>query len=104
MPPLFKITHGKTIKYVVDEKEKDEYLASLPANVKVEIARNKGLGEMDSSELRDTTMSKATRTLKQITVDDLQAADAAFEKLMGEAVEPRREFIEQKAGLANLDL
>ena len=104
MPPLFKITHGKTIKYVVDEKEKDEYLASLPANVKVEIARNKGLGEMDSSELRDTTMSKATRTLKQITVDDLQAADAAFEKLMGEAVEPRREFIEQRAGLANLDL
>lgn len=104
MPPLFKITHGKTIKYVVDEKEKDEYLASLPANVKVEIARNKGLGEMDPDELRDTTMSKATRTLKQITVDDLQAADAAFEKLMGEAVEPRREFIEQKAGLANLDL
>ena len=104
MPPLFKITHGKTIKYVVDEKEKDEYLASLPANVKVEIARNKGLGEMDPDELRDTTMSKATRTLKQITVDDLQAADAAFEKLMGEAVEPRREFIEQKAGLAHLDL
>ena len=104
MPPLFKITHGKTIKYVVDEKEKDEYLASLPANVKVEIARNKGLGEMDPDELRDTTMSKATRTLKQITVDDLQAADAAFEKLMGEEVEPRREFIEQKAGLANLDL
>ncbi len=104
MPPLFKITHGKTIKYVVDEKEKDEYLASLPANVKVEIARNKGLGEMDPDELRDTTMSKATRTLKQITVDDLQAADAAFEKLMGEAVEPRREFIEQRAGLANLDL
>ena len=104
MPPLFKITHGKTIKYVVDEKEKDEYLASLPANVKAEIARNKGLGEMDPDELRDTTMSKATRTLKQITVDDLQAADAAFEKLMGEAVEPRREFIEQKAGLANLDL
>ena len=103
MPPLFKITHGKTIKYVVDEKEKDEYLASLPANVKVEIARNKGLGEMDPDELRDTTMSKATRTLKQITVDDLQAADAAFEKLMGEAVEPRREFIEQRAGLANLD-
>ena len=104
MPPLFKITHGKTIKYVIDEKEKDEYLASLPANVKVEIARNKGLGEMDPDELRDTTMSKTTRTLKQITVDDLQAADAAFEKLMGEAVEPRREFIEQKAGLATLDL
>ena len=104
MPPLFKITHGKTIKYVVDEAEKNEYLASLPPNVKPEIARNKGLGEMDPDELRDTTMSKATRTLKQITVDDLKAADLAFEKLMGEAVEPRREFIEKRAGLANLDL
>ena len=103
-PPLFKITHGKTIKYVLDEKEKNEYLASLPANVKPEIARNKGLGEMNPEELRDTTMAKETRILKQITVDDLQAADAAFEKLMGEAVEPRREFIEQRAGLATLDL
>ncbi len=103
-PPLFKITHGKTIKYVLDEKEKNEYLASLPTNVKPEIARNKGLGEMNPEELRDTTMAKETRILKQITVDDLQAADAAFEKLMGEAVEPRREFIEQRAGLATLDL
>ena len=103
-PPLFKITHGKTIKYVLDEKEKNEYLASLPTNVKPEIARNKGLGEMNPEELRDTTMAKETRILKQITVDDLQAADAAFEKLMGETVEPRREFIEQRAGLATLDL
>ena len=104
IPPLYKITHGKTIKYVIDDDEKNEYLASLPANVKPEIARNKGLGEMDPDELRDTTMAKETRTLRQITVDDIQAADAAFEKLMGEEVEPRREFIEQKAGLATLDL
>ena len=104
IPPLYKITHGKTIKYVIDDDEKNEYLASLPANVKPEIARNKGLGEMDPDELRDTTMSKETRTLRQITVDDIKAADAAFEKLMGEEVEPRREFIEQKAGLATLDL
>ena len=104
IPPLYKITHGKTIKYVIDDEEKNEYLASLPANVKPEIARNKGLGEMDPDELRDTTMAKETRTLRQITVDDIQAADAAFEKLMGEEVEPRREFIEQKAGLATLDL
>ena len=104
IPPLYKITHGKTIKYVIDDDEKNEYLASLPANVKPEIARNKGLGEMDPDELRDTTMAKETRTLRQITVDDIKAADAAFEKLMGEEVEPRREFIEQKAGLATLDL
>ena len=104
IPPLYKITHGKTIKYVIDDDEKNEYLACLPANVKPEIARNKGLGEMDPDELRDTTMAKETRTLRQITVDDIQAADAAFEKLMGEEVEPRREFIEQKAGLATLDL
>ncbi len=103
-PPLFKITHGKTIKYVLDEAEKDEYLASLPPNVKPEIARNKGLGEMDPDELRDTTMAKSTRILRQITVDDLKEADAAFEKLMGEEVEPRREFIEKNAGYAILDI
>ena len=103
-PPLYKITHGKTIKYVLDDDEKDEYLATLPANVKPEISRNKGLGEMDPDELRDTTMAKETRILRQITVEDLQAADAAFEKLMGEEVEPRREFIEKNAGYAILDI
>ena len=103
-PPLYKITHGKTIKYVLDDDEKDEYLATLPANVKPEISRNKVLGEMDPDELRDTTMAKETRILRQITVDDLQAADAAFEKLMGEEVEPRREFIEKNAGYAILDI
>ena len=103
-PPLYKITYGKTIKYVIDEDEKNEYLATLPANAKPEIARHKGLGEMDPDELRDTTMAKETRILRQITVDDLQAADAAFEKLMGEEVEPRREFIEKNAGYAILDI
>ena len=103
-PPLYKITHGKTIKYVLNDEEKDAYLASLPANVKPEIARNKGLGEMNPEELRVTTMAKETRTLRQITVDDLQEADAAFEKLMGEEVEPRREFIEKNAGYAILDI
>ncbi len=103
-PPLYKITYGKTIKYVLDDDEKDAYLATLPANVKPEISRNKGLGEMDPDELRDTTMAKETRILRQITVEDLQAADAAFEKLMGEEVEPRREFIEKNAGYAILDI
>ena len=103
-PPLYKITYGKTIKYVLDDDEKDAYLETLPANVKPEISRNKGLGEMDPDELRDTTMAKETRILRQITVEDLQAADAAFEKLMGEEVEPRREFIEKNAGYAILDI
>ena len=104
-PPLYKITHGKTIKYVLDDKEKEEYLATLNPNVKPEIARNKGLGEMNPEELRDTTMAKDTRILKQITVDDLKSADEIFEKLMGEEVEPRREFIEKNAGyVINLDI
>ena len=106
-PPLFRIMHGKTRKYVLDEKEKDEYLASLPDNVRnrVEIARMKGLGEMDASELNETTMDIEKRTLRKITVDDCVAADAIFEKLMGDEVEPRRAFIEENAKFVeNLDI
>ena len=106
-PPLFRIMHGKTRKYVLDEKEKDEYLATLPENVRnrVEIARMKGLGEMDASELNETTMDIEKRTLRKITVDDCVAADAIFEKLMGDDVEPRRAFIEENAKFVeNLDI
>ena len=106
-PPLFRIMHGKTRKYVLDEKEKDEYLATLPDNVRnrVEIARMKGLGEMDASELNETTMDIEKRTLRKITVDDCVAADAIFEKLMGDEVEPRRTFIEENAKFVeNLDI
>lgn len=104
-PPLFKIVHGKTIKYVLDEDERDEYLASLPENAKKTITRMKGLGEMDADELRDTTMAKENRILRQITVDDAIAADEVFRTLMGEDVEPRREFIEKNAVYAdNLDV
>ena len=106
-PPLFRIMHGKTRKYVLDEKEKEEYLASLPDNVRAraEIARMKGLGEMDAEELNETTMDIEKRTLRKITVDDCVAADAIFEKLMGDEVEPRREFIEENARyVENLDI
>lgn len=106
-PPLFRIMHGKTRKYVLDEPEKDAYLASLPENVRAraEIARMKGLGEMDAEELNETTMDIEKRVLRKITVDDCVAADAMFSKLMGEEVEPRREFIETNARyVKNLDI
>lgn len=104
-PPLFCIKHGKTIKYVLNEAERDEYLATLSPNTKYEISRMKGLGEMDAEELNETTMDINKRVLRQITVDDAVAADEIFTKLMGEEVEPRREFIETNATyVKNLDI
>ena len=104
-PPLFCIKHGKTIKYVLNEKERDEYLASLKENTKYDIMRMKGLGEMDAEELNETTMDIDKRILRQITVEDIMDADAAFNKLMGDEVEPRRKFIEENATYAtNLDI
>ena len=104
-PPLFCIKHGKTIKYVLNEEERDRYIASLNPNTKYDMMRMKGLGEMDAEELNETTMDINTRVLRKITVDDAIAADAAFSKLMGEEVEPRREFIEQNAKFVeNLDI
>ena len=104
-PPLFVIKHGKTIKYVLNEQERDEYLATLFPNTKYDIARMKGLGEMDAEELNETTMDINKRVLRQITVDDAIAADEIFSKLMGEEVEPRREFIADNAQFAeNLDI
>ncbi|MCM1370446.1 MAG: DNA topoisomerase (ATP-hydrolyzing) subunit B [Clostridium sp.] len=106
-PPLFRIMHGKTRKYVLDEKELSDYLKSLPENIRTrcEIARMKGLGEMDAEELNETTMDIEKRTLKKITVSDCVAADAVFEKLMGDEVEPRRKFIEENGvNVQNLDI
>ncbi len=104
-PPLYSIKHGKTIKYVLDDEERDAYLATLPSNTKYEIGRMKGLGEMDPHELRETTMNIDTRVLKQIDLEDAMAADEVFPLLMGEEVEPRRKFIEDNAlNVVNLDI
>ena len=104
-PPLYSIKHGKTIKYVLDETARDEYIESLGENVKYEIGRMKGLGEMDPEELRETTMNIDTRTLKRIELHEAMQADEIFQILMGEEVEPRRNFIEENAlNVMNLDI
>jgi len=104
-PPLFCITHGKTKKYVLNEKEKDIYLSTLGETTKYEIGRMKGLGEMDAIELRETTMHKDSRQLVKIHLEDAIIADETFEILMGEDVEPRRKFIEDNAMyVKNLDI
>ena len=106
-PPLYRIMHGKTRKYVLNDEELENYLKSLPENVrsKAEIARMKGLGEMDADELNETTMDINTRTLRKITVEDLMSADQVFSELMGDEVEPRRKFIEENAVyVENLDI
>ena len=103
-PPLYRISHGKTVKYVQTDQEKDEYLKSI-GNIKVSIQRNKGLGEMDATELWETTMNKENRTLLQLTVEDAVLADRTLTELMGEDVEPRKVFLEENAKyVSNLDI
>ena len=103
-PPIYCIKHGQTIKYVLNDQERDEYLATLKPETKKDILRMKGLGEMDAEELNETTMDIEKRVLRQITIEDTRAADEVFSKLMGDEVEPRRTFIEENAVFAqNLD-
>ncbi len=103
-PPLYKVTakKGKRVEYCFNEHKLETVLAEL--GDKAEIQRFKGLGEMMPQELWDTTMNPGTRTLKQVAVEDASEADHIFDLLMGEAVGPRREFIEQNAHLSNLDI
>ena len=106
-PPLFRIQHGKIRKYVLTEEELDKYLNTLPDNVreKAQITRMKGLGEMDAEELNETTMDINQRVLRQISLEDAILADQIFTQLMGDEVEPRRQFIEENAKYVdNLDI
>lgn len=102
VPPLYKITQGTKIQYLKDDTALEAFKAS--ATKKFDLGRMKGLGEMDPDEMAETVMSKDTRTLKQITMEDAENVAKTFMSLMGESVTPRKAFIENNAERANIDV
>jgi DNA gyrase subunit B len=104
-PPLFRVKHGKTEKWVYSEQERDEALKELKGAKNIDIQRYKGLGEMSAEQLWETTMNPATRTLLTVNIDDAVDADHIFHTLMGEEVPPRKAFIQARAkSVQNLDI
>jgi len=107
MPPLFRITAGKNDIYVYSDEEREKRVAEIEIetpSAKISIQRYKGLGEMNETQLWDTTMNPQTRMLKRITIEDADAADITFSTLMGDDVAPRKKFIQSHAQLAELDI
>ena len=103
LPPLYRVAAGKVVTYAYSDEEKEE-LMKKNGTGKITIQRYKGLGEMNPDQLWETTMNPQTRTIKQINIEDAEAADKLFTMLMGEEVPPRKKFIQTHAKMATLDI